>query len=151
MIFSSTKSIVIVCAVGALLCFVGGYFTHAYRAGNHIAGYEKREQERMAQIAANTAEQDQLRGANKTLREHVAKLSAEDEAMKAIIESRGGVIAAEAKNLEAINEELKNDQAVINAPTDKCVRCQRLSASALAAGQISKPLTCKDECAGAAR
>ena len=142
------KSKLAMCAIAALLCFAGGYFFHSYRVSNQIANYDKREQERMTQIAVNDAEQNKLRRENNVLREHVAKLSAEDEALKAIIESRGGAIAVEAKNLEKLNEELKHDQAVINAPTDKCVRCRRFSERAVAAGQIARPLTCKDECAG---
>lgn len=138
-------------AIGAALIaviFAAGYFTHSYRTSNRIAGYEKREQERLAQIAANDAEQNQLRGENKTLREHAAKLSAEDEGLRAIIDNRGGVIAAEAKNLETINDQLKTDQTVINSPTDKCIRCRAFSDAALRAKQIGKPLSCKDECPG---
>lgn len=149
--FSSTRYTVIACIVAASLCFAGGYFVHAYRTGNRIAEYEKREQERLTQINANDAEQNRLRGENDALRENIAKLSAKDEAINAIIESRGGAIAAEAKNLEAINEELKNNQAVISNPTDKCVRCREFSARAVARGQIGRPLACKEECAGAAQ
>jgi len=147
----TTKVKVGLVILAVLLCVGLGYGIATWRHQAWIAGYEKREQQRMAQVDTNTAQQNQLRGENKALREHVAKLSAEDEAMKAIIENRGGVIAAEAKNLEKINEELKNDQAVINAPTDRCTRCRRFSEIAVANRQIGKPLTCKDECAGTNR
>lgn len=146
---TKTKTIIAVLVLAAM--FVAGYFTHSYRVGNRIAGYEKREQERMTQIAANDAEANKLRGENEALREHVAKLSSEDEALRAIIDSRGGAIAAEAKNLEAISEQLKNDEAVRTNPTDKCLRCRRYSADLVAAGQIAKPLSCKDECGSADR
>lgn len=143
----TTKAKVIVAVLALVAMFVAGYFTHSYRVGNRIAGYEKREQERMTQIAANDAEANKLRGENDALRQHVAELSTQDEALRAIIDSRGGAIAAEAKNLESINEELKTNQTVINNPTDRCVRCREFSARAVARGQIAKPLACKDECA----
>ena len=144
----STKAKIIIAIVCAALLFISGYAAHSYRTSSRIANYEKREQQRMDLIKANDAAQDKLRGENKVLREHVAKLSVQDEGLKAIIENRGGVIAAEAKNLETINDELKNHQAVINAPTDRCIRCRLFSERAVARGQIGRPLACKDECAG---
>lgn len=144
----STKWKVILIIAGVLIVFGAGYGLATWRHQSWFAGYSEREQQRMTDIAVKEAEQEKLRGENEILRENIAKKSIDDEAKAAIIENRGGAIAAEAKNLEKINEELKNDQAVINAPTDKCVRCRRFSERAVAAGQIAKPLTCKDECAG---
>jgi cell division protein FtsB len=147
--FTSLRSKLIASAVVALALFAAGFLTHAYRHNARVAGYEKREQQRLDQISKNDAEQNRLRGENDQLRAHVAKLSADDEALRAIIDSRGGVIAAEAKNLEQISEQLKHDQAVIASPSDRCVRCRAFSARAVASGQIGKPLACKDECPGA--
>ena len=146
--FTSLRAKLIAFAAVAALLFFAGFFTHAYRHNARVAGYEKREQQRMDQIRQNDAEQNRLRGENDQLRANVAKLSADDEALRSIIENRGGAIAAEAKNLEAISEGLKNNQAVINNPTDRCVRCREFSADAVAKGRIKKPLACKDECTG---
>jgi cell division protein FtsB len=143
----TTKVKIILIVVAAVVLFGAGYGVSSYRHKAWLAGYSEREQKRMNEIAVKEAEQEKLRGENAILREHVAKLSADDEAKTAIIESRGGAIAAEAKNLEKINDDLKHDQAVISNPTDKCLRCRRFSERAVAAGQIAKPLTCKDECA----
>jgi hypothetical protein len=134
--------------IAVLVLFGAGFGVATWRHRANLAGYNDRELQRMNDIAVKEADNKKLRDENSGLREHVAKLSVDDEAKSAIIESRGGVIAAEAKNLEKINEALKIDQAVINAPTDKCVRCRRFSERAVAAGQIGKPLSCKDECAG---
>jgi cell division protein FtsB len=149
-----TKAVLITVCV--LVLFGAGYGVATWRHKAWLAGYSEREQKRMEQVAVGEAEQKKLRAENEAtrkesegLRQEIAKLSADDEAKAAIIESRGGVIAAEAKNLEKINEELKTDQAVISNPTDRCVRCRRFSERAVANGQIGKPLTCKDECAGA--
>lgn len=136
--------------IAACLVLIGlGYALASWRHSAWIAGYDEREQQRMQQIAANEAEQNKLRGENKALREHVAELSAQDEAMKAIIDQRGGAIAAEAKNLEKISDDLKNNQAVISNPTDRCVHCRAFSDELLRARKIAKPLACKDECPGA--
>jgi len=147
----TTKVKATLIVLGALLLIGIGYALATWRHQSVIAGYDKREAERMQQVAAGEAEQNNLRGQNEQLRKHVAELTSMDEALKASAEARGGQIAAEVKNLEKINEDLKNDQAVISAPTDKCVRCRRFSERAVATGQISKPLTCKDECSGAAQ
>lgn len=144
----TTKLKVILGVVAVVVVFFGGFFAHAYRTSDRIAGYEKREQEREAAKALNDAEQNKLRGENNVLREGIAKKTMDDQAKAIIIENRGGVIAAEAKNLELINENLKHNQAVINAPTDLCVRCREFSKGAVERGQISKPLPCKNECPG---
>lgn len=142
----------IILIIAGVVFLIGiGYGIASWKHQSWVAGYTKREQQRINQISANEAEQNKLRGENQTLREHIAKLSAEDEGLKAIINSRGGAIANEAKNLEAINEELKNNQAVIANPTDRCIRCREFSIRAIAGGQISKPLSCKDECIGSSQ
>lgn len=115
---------------------------------HRIAQYDQRERERMEKIAANEAEQNKLRGENEQLRKDIAGLSADKEALQAIIKEHGGNIAKEGQQLEKLSEELKKDQAVINAPADKCVRCRRFSATALAARLIDRPLSCAEECAG---
>lgn len=145
------KKYIILGVVVLLLGFAGGYLFSASRQSAKLAGYEKREQQRMDQIKANDAAQDQLRGENKQLRERVAEQSAKDEAMVAIIESRGGQIAAEAKNLEAIHENLKTNLQSIGGSTDPCTWCRQFSADSLARKQIAKPLACADECAGTSR
>lgn len=145
--FTTLRARLIVVAAAAALLFVGGFLAHAYRTEGRIANYEKREQQRLDQIREKDAEQNRLRGENEQLRAHVAQLSADDEALRAIIENRGGAIAVEAKNLEQISEQLKNNQAVMANPADRCVRCREFSASAVASGRIKKPLACKDECA----
>jgi uncharacterized protein HemX len=134
----------VIAAIGLVLAI--GYFFAVYRHGRQIAEYDKREQERMQKIAANDAEQNKLRGENQTLREQNAQLSAQNEAQEAIIKERGGSIAREQEKLQQIDERLKQDEAVINAPADKCVRCRRFSAAALEQRIIDKPLSCKDEC-----
>ena len=48
-------------------------------------------------------------------------------------------IANEVKNLESINEDLKNNLKVIGNSTDPCTWCRELSAAALARKQIGKP------------
>jgi hypothetical protein len=103
----------------------------------------------MQKIAANESEQNRLRGENDQLRKDIAELSASEEGLKKIIEEQGGKISTEAKKLEEVNDDLKNDQAVISAPTDRCTRCQRFGASLLSHKLIDKPLTCTDECSGA--
>lgn len=144
--------------VAIVMLFLAGYGVATWRHKSWVAGYSQRELENMATIKANEAKQAELRTANEglrtandELRAHAAKLSAEDEGLKTIIENRGGQIAAEAKNLEAISEALKTDQAVISNPTDKCVRCRAYSDDLLRAKQIGRPLTCKDECPGTNR
>lgn len=151
---SKTKIGGIILAV--LILFGAGYGAATWRHKAWLAGYSQREQQRMDQIAKNEAEQAQLRTANDAirkendgLRQDISKLSADDEALKAIIAQHGGTIAAEAKNLEKASDELKKDQAVISAPSDKCTRCRRYSDSLLSAGLIRKALPCTDECAGA--
>lgn len=145
----TTKTKIIGGIIAALLLVGIGYGAATLRQRSYIAAADARETERMAKIAANDAENAKLRTDNDTLRKHVAELSAKDEAVSAIITERGGTIAAEEKKLEAISETLKNDQAVLGAPTDRCTRCRRFSATALDAKLIDKPLTCADECRAA--
>jgi len=142
----TTRTKIIGGAVIALLLIAFGYGVATWRYKARIAGADAREQERMAKIAVNDAENAKLRTENEGLRQHVAELSAKDEAMSAIIKERGGTIAAEEKKLEQINDQLKTDETVLGAPTDRCTRCRRFSATALAAKLIDKPLTCADEC-----
>lgn len=138
----------IIAIAAALLLFGLGFGVKTWRVNSFIAGADAREQKRNEQIAVLEADSNKLRGENDALREHVAKLSAEDEGLKAIVENRGGAIAAEAKNLEKISDDLKNNQAVISNPTNACVHCREFSNEMLRSRKISKPLACKDECAG---
>lgn len=137
-------------AAGVIL-IVMGYGIATWRHQARIAGYDAREQQRMASIAEKEAEQNRLRGENDLLRKDIAELSASEEGLKALIKERGGNIAAEGNKLEQINEDLKNDQTVINNPTDRCVRCRAYSDALLRAKRITSALTCKDECAGTNR
>jgi predicted nucleic acid-binding Zn-ribbon protein len=100
------------------------------------------------QRAELQGETNVLRGANDTLRKQVADLEAQEVAQRALIDAAGGRIAAEQTKLEQIGEKLQNDEAVINAPADACVRCQRYSANALAAKLIRQPLDCRASCGG---
>ena len=132
--------------LAAVLLIGLGYGISSWRHQSWIAGYDQREQSRLKEIAAKEAEQNQLRGENKTLREENAQLSAKSEAIEANIKERGGSIAAETKKMEAIDIQLAKDEQVIKAPADKCVRCKRFSDTALAQKLIDRPLSCKDEC-----
>lgn len=152
----TTKFKIIAIVLAVLVLFGAGYGAATWRHKAWLAGYSEREQKRMEQIAVNEAEQAKLRTENETIRKEdtalradIAKLSADDEALKAIIAQHGGTIAAEAKNLEKASDQLKKDEAVAGAPSDKCTRCRRYSDSLLSAGLIRKALPCTDECAGA--
>ena len=135
--------------VAAMVLLIGlGYGIATWRHHSERAGYAKREQERIAEITKKEAEQNQLRGENKQLREHVAELEIKDEGLIAIIEKRGGAIVDEAKNLEKTIDDLKNTQTDISNPTGRCAHCRAFSDELLRARKISKPLACKDECAG---
>lgn len=140
-------AIIVVASVLAVVLLVGaGYGIASWRHQARIAGADAREQEALKKIAANDAASNRLRGENDILRKEIAELSAEEEALKQAIKERGGAIAVEAQKLEQINEQLKNDQAVIAAPSDSCTRCQRFSANALKQRLIDKPLACAEEC-----
>lgn len=137
--------------VVALILVAIGYGIATMQYKSRLANADKREQQRMAQIEKNDAESNNLRGQNDQLRKDIAEKSASEEALRQIIAERGGAIETEAKKVEQISNDLKNDQAVINAPSDRCTRCRRFSANALADRIIDKPLTCADECGNAAR
>jgi uncharacterized protein HemX len=142
----STKLKAGLIVLAAVLLIALGYGISSWRRQSWIAGYEEREQTRLKEIAEKEAEQNQLRGENKTLREENAQLSAKSEAIEANIKERGGSIAAETKKMEAIDIQLAKDEQVIKAPADKCVRCKRFSDVALAQKLIDRPLSCEDEC-----
>lgn len=143
----SEKSWKIAGIVAAILFCIGiGYGISSWRHQSWVAEYSTREQKRLEEIAAKEAEQNQLRGENKSLREENSKLSAQQEATEAIIKEKGGSIAAEQKKLEQIDVKLSQEEAIIKAPADKCLRCKRFSETALAQKLIDRPLTCKEEC-----
>lgn len=134
--------------IAACLFLMGiGYGIASYRHSGWIADYDKREAQRLKEIATKDAEQNQLRGANESLRQENAKLSAKQEAIETNIKEHGGSILAEQKKLEQIDVQLQKDEQVIKAPADKCLRCRRFSDVALAQKLIDRPLGCKDECA----
>lgn len=135
-------------AIGvACLVLMGvGYGIASWRHSGQIAGYDKREAARMAEIATKDAEQNNLRGQNDGLRQQNAQLSAKQEATEAIIKEKGGSIAAELKKIEQIDAQAAKDEAIIKAPADKCLRCKRFSEAALAQKLIDRSLSCKDEC-----
>ena len=129
------------------LALIGiGYGAATWRHQSWIAAYDEREAARLEEREKLEREQDRLRGMNDSLREANAQLSAQQEATEAIIKERGGSIAVEQKKLEQIDVKLAQDEQVIKAPADKCVRCRRFSEVALAQKLIDRPLTCKDEC-----
>lgn len=141
--------------VAVLLLISLGYGIAYWRNQSRIAGYEAREQQRLEEIKANNAEKDQLRGQNQgildenaKIREEIASLSAEKAGLEQLVKEHGGISAAEVQKLEQINEQLKNDQDVLTAPTDKCVRCREFSAVLVANRRIKHPLPCTDECSG---
>lgn len=146
---NKTTGIVIAAVVAALLLFGAGFGVASWRYKARLAAADAREQKRMEQIAANDAASNKLRGENAVLRKEIAELSAEEEALKQNIKEHGGAIAAETQKLEQINETLKNDEAVVTAPSDSCTRCRRFSANALKQRLIDKPLACTDECRSA--
>jgi hypothetical protein len=133
----------------AALLVGAGYGFATLRFQSRIAGADAREQKRMEAIAIRDAESNKLRGENDELRKDIAEKSASEEALRQIIAQHGGVIENEAKKVEQISNDLKTDQTVINAPSDRCTRCRRFSATALATGLIKQPLTCADECGSA--
>jgi hypothetical protein len=142
---------IILIAVAVLLLFGSGYIFARWRHSAHIAGYDKREAERMEKVAANEAEINQLRGINNQLRKENSALSASEEGYKQLIAEKGGAIATEAKKLENIYNELQNDQTSAMASTDRCDSCRQFSTRLLARKAISKPLACTDECSGTNR
>lgn len=144
----------LILAACALAAVAAAYFVGRWSGG---AGerFDKAKHKRIEEFNALERERNELRGANdairranEELRAKAAEIEAREEAQQQIIREAGGRIAAEQQKLQQIEERLKNDQAVINAPADRCVRCRRLSASLLDQRVIDRPLACRDECAG---
>lgn len=130
------------------IIFAAGFTVATWRNASKLAAADKREQKARAEIDANNAENNKLRGINEEIRKEIAELTAKDEAVAQMIKENGGQIAVETKKLEQVNEELKNDQAIIAAPADQCVRCRRYSAALIARRYIDRPLACTAECSG---
>lgn len=142
----TVKAILLVVVIAVL--FGSGFVVATWRNASKIADADKREQKARAEIEANNAENNRLRGVNEQIRKEIAELSAEKAAILQNIKEHGGAIASETKKLEQINETLKTDQAVVSAPADSCTRCRRFSANAVKQRLLEKPLACTDECRG---